>query len=530
MVAPFEHTYQASGQDEIDRIEAWLRHNVQGTWRMEFLGIAGDAAAKDGRKGGLVVRYRFSEVGDLERFRQGLRDGAVHAETPPRGRAEEQRKRPDSAKAHGIPSRPSAASTAMSRVAGTAPTFISRAAGALARRLNANQATGLYSISLERISENFGPKWQEIESRANDAVRTAIEKHLDKDDAFTKAQSYGYLLFLADDSAEVSRRKAMRAAKEIARLLVGEDDPAQILTICRAVLKPNGEFVFEEIDFDPSETAPVATSEAQPQKAPMPFDGLFGQPTLKDVQVRYCPVWDARNGAVITHRCMAAVPRPGGGITTSEEAMRGLQNMHKAETILALDRLVLAHAIRDAAKLYAEGLQSYLTLPIHFESLATTQRRLELMATLRQVPQEVAKCITYEIVDLPVGAPQGRIMDLVSPLQSLGRAVAARLPIGTESVRNLSNTGIQAVGLNLEATHSAEFRLFKELDRFSALAKRHGLMTYVVGIRSVSLVSAALGAGFTYVSGAPIAGISEQIERPYWFSVRNLYERLATAA
>jgi hypothetical protein len=378
------------------------------------------------------------------------------------------------------------------------------------------------------VAENFGAKWKEIEPRASDAVRAAIEKHLSPADTFTETTAYTYLLFLADASPEACRRKVIRAAREIARLLVGEDDPAHILTIREAGLQPNGEFVFKEIAFE----SPDATSASERETAPAAngTQALFTHPTLTDVAVRYSPVWDVRNGAVITHRCMAAVPLPGGALATGDSALRAIHDMHKPETVLQLDRIVLSRAIADAATIYAEGLRSYLTLPIHFESLATTQRRLELMAMLRQVPEDVAKGITYEIMDLPVGVPQGRVMDLAAPLLRMGRAVAARLPVSIESVRNLSNTGVQTVGVDLESQHLPEFRLFREMDRFAAMARAQGFPAYAIGLRSRSLISAAVGAGFLYVSGEPIASISATVERPYRFSVENLYEQLGQAA
>ena len=62
---------KVAGQQALDRIEAWLKANVSTEWHLEFGGI--DDAQRPGperrKKPRLLVRYRFADPKDAEKFR-----------------------------------------------------------------------------------------------------------------------------------------------------------------------------------------------------------------------------------------------------------------------------------------------------------------------------------------------------------------------------------------------------------------------------------------------------------------------------
>lgn len=59
-------------------------------------------------------------------------------------------------------------------------------------------------------------------------------------------------------------------------------------------------------------------------------------------------------------------------------------------------------------------------------------------------------------------------------------------------------------------------------DRFCDGAQKAGLRTYVHGLRTMSMTTAAIAAGFAYVDGDTIKSVSEDAGGLYRFEMRNL--------
>jgi hypothetical protein len=68
------------------------------------------------------------------------------------------------------------------------------------------------------------------------------------------------------------------------------------------------------------------------------------------------------------------------------------------------------------------------------------------------------------------------------------------------------------------------------MQRFAASAKKAGVAAYIRGVRSLSLATAAIGAGFDFVDGDIISGGTEKPSTAYQFDLDDLFTRQFAAA
>jgi hypothetical protein len=128
-----------------------------------------------------------------------------------------------------------------------------------------------------------------------------------------------------------------------------------------------------------------------------------------------------------------------------------------------------------------------------------------------------------EIVGVPVGIQKSRVVDIISPLRPHCRGVALRMPVETFDFTHLAGTGIAAVGTDLTYAAKAEFIQMQQLSRFQRAAEKIGVATFVHGAGTLSLVAAALGAGFHFIDGDAVAASVPHADRALEFQLADLY-------
>jgi hypothetical protein len=61
------------------------------------------------------------------------------------------------------------------------------------------------------------------------------------------------------------------------------------------------------------------------------------------------------------------------------------------------------------------------------------------------------------------------------------------------------------------------------MERLAAMAAKAGLRSYAHGLTSVSLTTAAIGAGFDYIDGDVVTTVVDTPVEAYRFEARNIY-------
>jgi len=531
-VGSFLHEIRLSlrHQGQLDPIEAWLKLNAEGPWKMEFQGMA---PGEPGAQPRVVVLFRFANEADALRFKQARVERSGGAKLPPNPAAPSVEPpiaaagatRPPMARGKaGIPSRKHAQAAAPAEK----PTAdFAKLAADLIRGADEVMAGKVQLIGLERIRERFGDNWSRVAERADRIAEQAIRRRLSSHDIMTKVHDLNYLvLFTGVPQAEAQLRCRM-IADDIARELLGDEGSAELLEVKTAVAQVD-KVSFEEtpsLEALSSLLAAGAGGASPPADAPPPARprAAWTQPAdpLDAVEFVYRPMWDVKRKVVSAFLCLPALRLPGGQRVVGEQSIPGIESEDVQKT---LDSRLLDRVLEDLSKVAQAGRRLLLALPVHFNTIAAASRRLEYLNECRRLPPGVAKLLLFEIVGAPSGVPQSRILELATALRTQSRAVLFRTPIWSSGWGELSQAGILAVGADLSRENAPEATLMERFVKFAETADAKRLGCYLHGLRSLSLTVSAVGAGFHYLSGQPIADLADAPPDAHHFSLADLYD------
>jgi hypothetical protein len=404
--------------------------------------------------------------------------------------------------------------------------------------LNKPLAGRVNFVGLTKIRDKLGPRWTHIAERADEITRKAIERRLTDADMYTRYEELHYVIVFAQLGKEQAQLKCALIAEEIAKRLLGEDVDPELLEVKTVVPQPGGELKFEDVPSADVLARRLAESEAAAKQDPTLPDMTAGRAGTADedawwdtkvqngpdplagVQFVYRPMWDAKRNAVTTYLCLPAIPAASGHLTVGETEMPALEE----DAIHRLDLLIQRQVISDLRKLIAANQRMLLCLPVHFATLASHARRSEYMALCqRGLPQQGIKLLAFELTGVPCGVPSGRLLEISAALRRFGRGVLLRTTIDQTHFRPPGECGISGVGFRDAAHGVPEWRQIQDMDRFAVAAKKAGLVAYVHGLRSMSLTTAAIAAGFDFVDGDVIKSVVERPSTAYSFDVADLF-------
>lgn len=241
-----------------------------------------------------------------------------------------------------------------------------------------------------------------------------------------------------------------------------------------------------------------------------------------NLSIRYIPMWDTRRQVIST---FVAQPCLGGAFSM----ICGCRDILAAEAAITpqlLDDAMLSQASADLDQLLQGGKRSLVCLPVHYETLAATPTRVEYLTKIRGLSADVRKHLIVELVGLPQGVPSVRLFDIAAGLRQTCRAVIAQVELRNPMLTALRDASITVAGIELGARPPDETQLINRLTGFSAAAQKAAMASYLHGIPSLSIAVSAVGAGFTYVSGRPVASPQDGLRMVERYGLQDLYYRM----
>lgn len=483
---------------ELASAQAWLKENFsEATWRLELLGLEEDSTAAGGAR--IAVRCTFQHGTDAAKFDANYLTSRATAAPPVIPVPIDPETDGDAAFADG----------ARKILEGPEPI----------------SAGKLHFLGLDKVRAHFGDNWPKLSSRAEALVRRAIERRLSPLDVYRKTADLNFVVVFGSLSGREADLKCALIAEEITRMLVGDelgDGMLAVKTVATDLDGPEmlGRLV-PSLDIAQAIEAEIEVERLQ-REAPPPDisnEDVSNDP-LAGIQFVYRPIWDVKRSAVANFYLLPGKHLASGRSRSGDSDIPGLENI---EIRRRFDQLIIHRVITDLRALHRQDRRLVISFPIHFESISTPTRRSALLDGWRTLPAECRKLGVFELVGAPEGVPQGRLAEIVNHLRAESRGVLMRVPLGTPSFRNFSDTGILAVGVELGMQTASEERVMAALKEFVANAERARLAAYLHGLRSFSLTIGAIGAGFSYVDGDSISSISDRPEEAYRFGLEDLY-------
>lgn len=390
-------------------------------------------------------------------------------------------------------------------------------------RTNALQAGRVSVIGLDKVKERFGKSWSRLAERAGRITRNTVERYLLPGDIFTVFQETNYVIVFAQLDAECARMKCTLIADEITKALLG-DEGSDLISVETSLAE------LDARDEAGAETwlarllagaalKPAAPEAEADQGKIASGPRLARRDALEGLHYTFRPMWDTTHDVLSLYNCIAALP------TTDEHGYAEAElALGEADDVTRLDEAIQACVLGELSRIAREGGKLLLGLPVHFDTLAAAARRRRYLDTLsHSLTLQQAKQLVIEILDVPDGVPQSRMMELTTPMRPLCRGLVARVRIDAADLTALRGTGIIAAGCRIPSGLAPELVLMQHMNRFNRAAEKATLPTYARGLRSLSLAAAAVGAGFRYIDGDGVAKLVEHPGRVVGFNLLDVY-------
>jgi hypothetical protein len=372
-------------------------------------------------------------------------------------------------------------------------------------------------IGLDKIKGRLGASWERVAASADRIARQAIERHMEAGDIFSSLPGFSYVIVFGRLSQEQARVKCLLIAEQVSQTLLGEAG-TELIEVKTAVARVDGRIDLKSIslaeeltasldaagDLEFVDRAPIAPEPPAPGAAALSTAAAAAkQDPLAKLSFSYRPVWDKTRNVVSAYSCIAQVRLSDVGPASDDAtAMIGDDPLERAR----LDDMMQERVLADINGLMRDGLKVLVILPVHFETLSSVARRRKFTRILgERLGEEPRKRLLIEIEGVPSGVMQSRLVELITPLRAHCRGVMLRLPLETSDFANFKGCGAFAIGADVGARIEPEFTLMMWMNRFARGAEKAGVETYARGLRSLSQVAAAIGAGFGYVDGDAVA-------------------------
>ncbi|MBI3709587.1 MAG: GGDEF domain-containing protein [Proteobacteria bacterium] len=393
----------------------------------------------------------------------------------------------------------------------------------------------VHFVNLDVIRQNFGNRWPAARERVFNAASRIIATHMGPTDMFSQVGDESFVIIFAGLSKPEARLKCGLIADEIYKHLLGEDRSFTDINISTVVAAVDGSISFESVNLKSILDAALGAAEglddaAAPADAPAVSDRTTA---LEDTQTApavnllptdlhfvYLPMWDAQRKAISTFACM---PRSSQrlGVPLTDYAV--LPGEYSSSFVPDLDLKALDRVTADAAAYLAAGGKAFFAVTVHWRTLETFATRERYRALCDKIPEKLRKLMVFEIVGLPYGAPESRVVGLVGALKPFSRSIFMRSWISDIRAGATAYFGITGISVYFGDITLPEKDLIRPLEKMCEAAGRLSLKTAAHGIRSKSLTLIAIGAGFNFIDGEAVTSALDKPGTMIRFDIEDLY-------
>lgn len=384
----------------------------------------------------------------------------------------------------------------------------------------------VYLLDLAALKGRLGERWPVLADKVASITLQSIERHLTPADMAAPYGDGTFLCVFSHLGQREAELKCLLIAREIGRRLVGSDEAAEVVKVRTVAVEESGDLSFADADLDASAEAlqhEIGAAAIRSLQA-LPKLMTAGLPHWDQIQFIYRPLLALRGMVVSTFVCVPIRPLGGQKFASGHNVLANAADEYQ---LADLDTVVLAKVVADLASTAERDVRALLCLPVHFQTLSTPRFREIYLDICRRYLPTFTQRLIFELVDLPEGVVQSRLHDLVATLRPYSRAVIARVPLGQKTFASFRLAGLHAVGTDIYYAKEGEEFLMHAMEHFVAAAEREGLKTYIHGLRSVSLATAAISGGFDYIDGYSLTSVVNIPKRPLRYELRQLYAALS---
>lgn len=396
----------------------------------------------------------------------------------------------------------------------------------------------LFMLNLSELKSAIKDKWESDNKKIHNRIRRIISGHLAPYDLTIRKDDITYLVLFPSLNFEEGEIKASIIAEELGSALFGKGTENHVGV--RGVTSLSGgsitsrevppvsevlEQVTSRLSHVPKPKQRSPTFARRQPTTPLPDDTSIGAPreSLKygeDYHFVFRPLLSVKTKVISTFLCIPVRETEAGHFRSGYDI---LPKDRTIEEIYDLDLTKAERIAREVKLLEQSNKRSLLALPVHFEVLADHPKRASFIEFCQNEFKGLTKRIIIEITNLPEGIPQPRLLEFVTALKPISRTVIARFSPEHRDFSACRGLGLHAVGMDVYNTPGDEAELMRQMNVFSQQAHQFQLKTYVEGVRSLSLFTAAMTSGYDYIAGYAVSGVMESADEIQAFKLDSLY-------
>jgi len=413
--------------------------------------------------------------------------------------------------------------------------FLERLKRTIGQNADSTQTGRINIIGLDRLKERFGDRWVELRERAESIARSAIQKCLQPDDIWVSSGER-FVIAFGSGGFEEAQTKCRMIARMIETALLGNAS-AESISVATATTF-DGKIVFRHVPsletmiantgsfFEaarplfreptaPKATGAVAALTTTSPTAPETLEIVAGADEVSaSGQIVWQPVWDTRSQRITVYRAhYVDDPAEARGEHLSEE------------DISQIDCAVRDAVIQQLQACAAGSRVVALELPVRFSTMASWARRREYLAGLgeKMFPPDLRKLLLIHLTEVPEGVPMTRLVELVAALRPYCRELMIEGSLHMTDFAALAAARVFAITANVDSKLTENLLMLK-LEQFAQNATKSGIANcYLAGARSMPLVTAAVAAGFRYISGELIGATVADAPTSHPLTLEELY-------
>jgi len=403
----------------------------------------------------------------------------------------------------------------------TSPEGFEKRLNGILERFTTVSAGHVQLLDYENIVKRLGDYYEKRKDHVRHIVANSIERRLAPHDVYTKYGESSYVIVFAKLSEKEAQLKILLMAEEISARLLGKTGTKNVVQVKTAVAKRNGKIMFkktptiETLTREFEKALPTAKAEPEALK-----EIREEADVLKDIQFIFRPMWFVKSRFISTFFCIPIVS------VSKKTFMSGYSFLSvetDSEIIFNLDLATLHKAGEELEIMSAGNKMALLAMPVHFETLARKNRRMEYVGKCEEILSKFKDKVVFEIVGLPEGVPDTRLSEFFSALNPYCRSVLARFDLEHVNFLGYHAAGIHAVGMDIFDSHLSEKEIMERLDKFVEAANKSSLKTYVHGVKTISLNTAVISMGFDYVDGYAVTSAAESVNSAYKLEMKDIY-------
>jgi hypothetical protein len=404
-------------------------------------------------------------------------------------------------------------------------------------------------LGLEGIRTRLHDRWGALSEKVHAYFNAMLEREMKPGDCYHKLDELSYLVLFRDLSVAEAQLKCVAIAEAASRRLFGEDigavsvrvvvaaiDNALVLqspdpiAVVQTTLQNIGtETVVEHKNRHvPEGNADVGQRpnhlDADPQLLKITFGSGFEHSetlALDKITFQYRPIWDSTRKVVLTYLCQ---PTPPLAASIHGEAVAcGYWVARNSKEAFLLDLHVVREVVKRIETLRNEGFRIVAACPVHFDTIAHSRSWKEYLRVLDSAGNETVRDIAFLLIGIDEGVPNVRLVQEIPKVSLCSKLVFAAIDYHEGAVSRFERTGVHAIGIELRNMAGSEQQLLAAIDTLARQSENSGVVSFILGAKSKSVVVSAIASGVRYLEGQIIAAPVPEPRHAFVREIADLY-------